>query len=91
MFDIKLSKQIKKVLETLLNKKIIGGKHTEEKNIFKRLKHLSKEENKIALKEWLWCVKEELILQKKSTGQIHVSLNPRKMKEILELIDENER
>lgn len=62
-----------------------GGAHTEEINLTKTLpKHLRGEKiTKEAIKE---MYNLEFLLWKKSTGEIHVSLNPRKKKEICKFI-----
>ena len=67
----------------------IGGSHTEINNLYKSLpthfKASSQGKKKIqkALKE---LFRREYLLQKPSTGEIHVSLNPRKIKDIEEFI-----
>ena len=90
MLRIEISQQVKNVLKFLMIKKVIGRKHTEETHIIKKFKHLLPQQRKIAMRNWQRCIKEGLVLQKKSTGAIHISLNPRKIKEIKGLIDENE-
>jgi hypothetical protein len=67
----------------------IGGNHTEIINLYKSLPTHFKSSNKgkkqiqKAIKELL---KREFLLQKPSTGELHVSLNPRKIKEIIKFI-----
>lgn len=73
-------------LRRLFNKRRIGGKHTEEKNLFLDAKHLSKEEQRQFEDDYKLCVNNGLILKKKSTGEWHISLNPRKLAEILQVI-----
>ena len=80
------SDETRRILRKLYNMKIIGGKHTEEKNCLKRIKNLSNEEHKLVLKEWDNCIKDGLILKSIKTGDFHVSINPRKLKELHELI-----
>ncbi len=77
---------MKTILRRLLNKRRIGGKHTEEKNVFRFAKNLSREEQKQLEEDYKWCIKAEWIILKKSTGEVHISLNPRKLKEILEAV-----
>ena len=84
---IELSENTKDIIRKLYHKKRIGGKHTEEKNCLKWIKNLSREKHKLVLEEWQECIKEELILREIKTGEFHVSLNPRKLKAIHEIID----
>ena len=84
----------KKLLTTLMNKKIIGKKHTPENKIIKsKTYHLNKKELKEFKEEYAYLIKNELIIkQRKRTKKdfdLHISLNPRKMKEINEYIGEN--
>jgi len=78
---------VKGFLRSLFNKRRIGGRHTEENNLLRRIKHLPRAEQKATLEQWAACVNQGLVLCKKSTGEIHVSLNPQKLKEILSLIE----
>lgn len=84
---IELSEETKIILRRLYRKKRIGGKHTEEKNCLRCIKNLRLDKYKLVLKEWQECIIEELILREIKTGEFHVSLNPRKLKEIHEIID----
>mgnify|MGYP001568436021 CR=1 FL=1 len=81
-----ISEETKNILKKLYNKKRIGGKHTEEKNCLRWIKNLETEKHKLVLREWEACIKEELILRTMKTGELHVSINPRRLKEIHELI-----
>lgn len=78
--------ECKSILRRLLNKRRIGGKHTEEKNVLRWLKNLPPKRQKQAKEDYEQCVKEGLILRMKKTNQKHVSLNPKKLKEIYELV-----
>ncbi len=80
----------KRILRDMLTPPRWGGRHTEARNLRKSLpSHISstKQGQKLiddAIKElsnagWL--------LAKKSTGEIHVSLNPRMKKEIMEFVN----
>lgn len=84
-----MNRALKALLTTMLNKKYIGGRHTpEEKLVNSKTKWLQREElvefgmeYRQALNEWL------IIRLLKRTGKgsdWHVSLNPRKLKEIYE-------
>jgi len=76
-------------LRKLLNLDMWGGKHTESKNLLKALaKHLRGEKvTEEAIKE---LNRLEFLISKPSTGEIHISLNPRKKKEIEEFITKYE-
>lgn len=84
---LELSEETKDILRRLYRKRRIGGKHTEEKNCLRGIKNLKPEIYKLVLKEWQECINEGLILKEIKTGEFHVSLNPRKIKEIHEIID----
>ena len=75
------------MLRCLFNKCRIGGKHTEELNIFRRIKHLPRDEQSVVLEDWDKCVKDGLVIRLKKTGEFHVSLNPERLKEIMEIIE----
>ncbi|MBS3145581.1 hypothetical protein J4414_02160 [Candidatus Woesearchaeota archaeon] len=74
------------VLRRLFTKRRIGGKHTEEKNVLRWLKNLSPEDKNLALKDWDKAIKDGLVLKQKKTKEWHVSLNPRRLKDIHNLI-----
>lgn len=78
---------MKAVLRRLFSKRRIGGKHTEEKSAFRFAKNLSSEEQRQLDEDYKWCINNEWIIMKKSTGEVHISLNPRKLKEISEVIN----
>jgi hypothetical protein len=81
-----LNETTKDMLRSLFNKRRIGGKHTEEANLFRRIKHLPRGEQSAILTDWEYCVKNELVLRLKKTGEFHVSINPEKLKEVFEII-----
>ncbi len=81
-----LSKETIAILRSLLNKRRIGGKHTEEKNCLRWIKNLPPDQHRHVSREWEQCVREGLVLRYIKTGENHVSLNPRRLKEIYELI-----
>ena len=73
----------------MLSKKCIGGKHTpEEKLIKSKTKWLESDEKKEFEKEYKQTINNSIILRsKKMTGKgsdWHVSLNPRRLKELYE-------
>lgn len=79
---------MKRFLIKLINLDMWGGKHTEETNLRKCIpKHLrGKKVTDKALKELLQL---GFLHEKISTGEIHVSLNPNKKKEIYEFLKNN--
>jgi hypothetical protein len=75
----------KRILENLLEKNIIGEKHTSEDNAQKCLpKHLRGEAKK-ALKK---LIREGYVIPKITSYGLEVSLNPRRLSEICRLINE---
>jgi len=72
---------MKRFLRKLINLNIWGGRHTEIRNLQKALpSHLrGTKEHKKAIKE---LIKRGFFNIKHSTGQIHISLNSHKQKEI---------
>lgn len=69
----------KAVLKKLFRHRYIGGRHSEIRNVIKgfppnMLKEVKKEVQQL--------IKEGYMLAKISTGEIHVSLNPRMLNEI---------
>ena len=80
---------MKRFLRKLVNLNIWGGRHTEIKNLQKSLPdHLrGTKEHKKALKE---LINLGFLNTKMSTGEIHVSLNSHKQKEIFEFLQEND-
>ncbi len=77
------------ILESLLTPPRWGGRHTEIKNIKRSLTSsvLSTKDDQKALEN---AIKEMIndgwLLVKKSTGETHVSLNPRKKREIMQFV-----
>jgi hypothetical protein len=47
---------------------------------------VSKKEIRGALEDWAWCKKQGFLLKKQKPTRMHVSLNPRKLKEIYLII-----
>ena len=85
--ELNLIKRI--ILESLVTPPRWGGRHTEIRNLKKGFpSHISnsKEGQKSidrAIKE---LINDSWLLFKKSTGELHVSLNPRMKKEIMEFL-----
>ena len=84
------SKIIKRIiLESLITPPRWGGKHTELKNIKKGFPSYilsSKKGRKLIDEAIKDLINDGFLLCKKSTGEFHVSLNPRMKKEIMEFI-----
>lgn len=73
-----------RILRKLLKFRKVGRAHTEARNAIKGLPSdfigLAKEEIK-------WLIKEGYLLAKPSTGEVHVSINPRSLKEIRTILE----
>ncbi|MGV8152464.1 MAG: hypothetical protein ACP5OG_05265 [Candidatus Nanoarchaeia archaeon] len=80
---------IKRFLRKLMNLNMWGGKHTEIKNLQKALPdHLrGTKEMKEAIKD---MVNLGFLILKPSTGEIHVSLNPHKQKEMYDFLQKED-
>ena len=77
------------ILESLITPPRWGGKHTEVRNIKKGFpSHISnsKEGQKLIDKTIKELINDSWLLCKKSTGELHVSLNPRMKREIMEFL-----
>ncbi len=88
--ESKIEQVIWHILSKLSRMNKIGGSHTEIKNLEKGLPshfRTSKQGRKIIQEAIKEMFNKEYLLQKPSTGEIHVSLNPRKIKEIQDFID----
>jgi len=72
----------KHVLENLLNRRVIGEKHTSEDNAIKCLPRDIRGNGKKALKK---LIREGYILPKITSYGLEVSLNPRRLQEIIQL------
>lgn len=73
----------------LIRMKKIGGSYTEIKNLMKGLPlryTLTKKTQKLIKKALKELVNKQFLLTKPSTGELHVSINPRKIKEIEEFL-----
>ncbi len=88
-----MEKEVNQVMWHILSKlsrmEKIGGAHTEITNLPKGLPSHFRSNNrgkKIIQKAIKELLGRDYLLQKPSTGEIHVSLNPRKLKEIDEFI-----
>ena len=79
---------MRRFLIKLINLNIWGGRHTELRNLKKSIPtHLRGEKiTEEAIKE---LISMEFIIAKKSTGEIHISLNSHKQQEIYEFVKTN--
>jgi len=75
----------KAILKKLFKHRFIGGKHTELRNVVKGFPPNLIKEFKEEVKN---LIREGFLLSKISTGEIHVSLNPRMLNEIRKEISE---
>lgn len=81
-----LSEGCKVMLKKMINQKRIGGRHTPECLLFKSIKHLNKEEQKLAIRDWHECIQEGFVLIKQKPTERHVSLNPSRINEVKEAV-----
>lgn len=78
------------ILRKLINHEKIGGAHTSIFNLSKGLPNHIRSNKKgqknieQAIKE---LIQENILLSKISTGETHVSINPKKIKEIKEILE----
>ena len=80
------------ILSDLVERRIWGGKHTEIRNLTKGLPDIFLRDHKnkrLVEKTIKKLINDYWLLTKKSTGEIHVSLNPRKTGEIKRFIEKN--
>lgn len=76
---------IQSIVEKLYRLRYIGGRHTEMKNIHKGMKGISEKEIERAVK---YLINKGIIQSNIKTGEIHISINPKKMKEIHKILGE---
>ena len=86
-----MNEALKAMIVVMISKRYIGGKHIPEDKLVKsKTKWLQKDERKDFESQYKNMINDEWILKtKKKTGKgsgWHLSLNPRKLKEIYELI-----
>ncbi len=67
------------ILKKLFRHRYIGARHTEIRNAMKGFPPPLLNEVKKEIKD---LIKKDYLLSKMSTGEIHISLNPRKLREI---------
>ncbi len=86
-----MNKALKELLVHLLNRNYVGGKHTPEDKVLKfKARNMNREETREFYREYRLLLNQELLLKiKKRTGKgsdWHISLNPRKLCEVHELM-----
>lgn len=74
----------KAILKKLFRHRYIGGRHTEIRNAMKGFPPMLLKETKEEIKS---LIKEGYLLSKISTGEMHISLNPRLLEEIRKEIE----
>ena len=83
---------LKAIITTMLSKRYIGGKHTpEERLLNSKTRLLQKEEYRDFERGYKEMINMQMILRiQKRTGKgsdWHISLNPRRLKEVYEMIE----
>jgi len=79
----------KLILTKLINMNKWGGAHTEIRNITKGLPSryvMTSQGKKLVQNAIKLLINKQLLFAKPSTGEVHVSLNPHKSKEIMEFL-----
>jgi len=75
------------ILAKLIRMRMWGGKHTEMRNLYKGLPEnlkSNKQGKKLIEKAVKGLMQSGFLITKPATSEIHVSLNPQKVKEIME-------
>ena len=73
------------IIEKLYRFKYIGSRHTEMKNIHKGMKEISEKEIEQAVK---YLVNKDIIQTSTKTKETHVSINPKKMRDVHRILGE---
>lgn len=76
---------IQAIIEKLYRLKYIGGRHTEMTNVRKGMKGISEKDIEHAVK---YLVNKGIIQIHIKTKETHVSINPKKMKEVHKILGE---
>jgi hypothetical protein len=79
---------LRKFISRMLVKHYIGGKHTPEHLLLVRhVRHLPRDEKKVFMREYSLFREKYCIVLMKRTGrdaELHISLQPHRMKELIE-------
>ena len=92
MSELEVVKRI--ILDSLITPPRWGGKHTDVRNLRKSFPSnisSTKEGQKLIDKAIKELVNDRWLLSKKSTGEMHVSLNPRMKREIMEYVSKHQK
>ena len=74
------------LLRWMISQGMIGGRHTPEGRVMKRIAHLPRDEHDAIVDEWEHCIKQlQWVFRMKKTGEWHVSLNPKMLSELKQL------
>lgn len=76
----------KEVLRRLIQRRCWGAKHLPEHRTIQWVK--TRKDRKEFVKDYKKLIRDELILRQKKTQEWHISLNPRKKKEIHECMQQ---
>lgn len=87
-----MNKALRAILISMLSKRIIGGCHTpESKLIISKIKWLNKEETRQFEEEYKEIINNQIIIRlkkrTKKSSDWHISINPRKIKELNEILE----
>ena len=87
-----MNNALRAILISMFNKRIIGGSHTpENKLIVSKTKWLNKKEINQFEKEYKQIINNKIIIRlkkrTKKSSDWHISLNPKKLKELSELLE----
>jgi len=74
------------VMTRLLNQRRIGSSTLPKEICLRWIKNLPLKEHKNALNDLELCIKQGLILSRPKKSGLHYSLNPRKLKNVYELV-----
>jgi len=90
-----MDKKLKRLIKVLRNQNTIGQKHIPENIVLKSvLRDANKHERKEFFREYESLTQQGFLIRlKKRTGKgndWHISLNPEKLKDIMEIIGEND-
>ena len=81
---ISLNDFVKTTLRWMYYHGKIGGVHTPEGRILRRMRFLPPNEKKEAINEWEHCIKQhQWVFRQKKTGEWHVTLNRATLPEVL--------
>lgn len=77
------------ILRKLKNKDKIGGSHIPEQRALNWVKNLTHSQDREFWKGYKTLINSGWIIRKPKTGEQHIWLNPRKLKEILQFLEQH--